>query len=261
MLLENRPKSSLRDKLNQIKDKGEGILSIYLTLGFPSKEETGELIDLLFRSGADIVEIGIPFSDPSADGSTIQFTSQKALENGIRVKDTWSILRNTKNRKNTVLMTYGNIPFHYGYQNFASDALESGAEGIILPDIPPELFPAELKSLQPIFLLTPLTGEKRLHMVAERSYGFNYIVSQLNVTGVQSNADKRVKNVISQVKKITPKTPNLIGFGVSNEQDAKNSMKIGADGIIIGSAFLKLLIDSKFSEIEDYISGIKSAIS
>jgi tryptophan synthase alpha chain len=239
----------LGKRLKDIKSAGEKALSIFVTAGYPELDSTAKLVWNLAEAGADLVEIGIPFSDPIADGVTIQKSSQKALENGITLK---RILHQVEEiRKGSelpvILMGYLNPVAKYGFQSFVKDAENAGVDGLILPDLIPE----ESFSYQEVvktskiglnYLVSPNTPGDRLRTIDGLTRDFIYCVALTGVTGSREGLPPGIADYLSRVKGATTH-PYLVGFGISNPQDAR-AIARHADGVIIGSAIIKLIAQS-----------------
>ena len=228
------------------KKRDDKILSLFLTAGYPDPAETVELMLNLANSGADIIELGMPYSDPLADGPTIQYASNEAIRHGIRMKRIFEMVKEFRQQSEipVILMGYLNPVIHYGTDAFCKDAAEAGVDGLILPDLPPEdaqmVHEAAIKNgLDMIFLVAPNTNDKRLEKIDQLSTGFVYCVSVTGVTGARSGEEvsTSVNRFINRVKAHITKNPVLIGFGIKNHDDA---MKIAAnaDGFIVGSALI-----------------------
>jgi tryptophan synthase alpha chain len=207
---------------------------------------SGKLIKALARSGADLVEIGIPFSDPLADGPTIQKATQRSLKAGCTVKKMMNMVRGLRRDTETplVFMTYYNIVFNYGISRFIKAAKSAGADGIIVPDLPMEESEelteiADKEDFSVILLAAPTTSPERFRKIAGRSRGFIYYVSLTGVTGTRKKLSASLKKDIRKLKKLTSK-PVCVGFGVSSASQARDIVQ-AADGIIVGSAIIKVL--------------------
>ncbi|MFC1865314.1 tryptophan synthase subunit alpha [Chloroflexota bacterium] len=221
-------------------------LIAYVTAGYPSLEATLELVPLLAQNGCDIIEIGIPFSDPMADGATIQHASHIALQNGTTPQDCLELAEKLRNQTDVplVFMTYYNPVFSYGIEKFCSECRGSGVDGLIIPDLPPdegmELEAASHKQgLDLVYLLAPTSTKERIRLVAEKSAGFIYLVSVVGITGARDKLPQNLDVFISRVRKETTK-PLCVGFGISTPQQAAQVAGI-ADGVIIGSQIIKLV--------------------
>jgi tryptophan synthase alpha chain len=241
---------------NRIKDlfesKKEDILSVFYTAGFPTLESTQLIAETLAKAGADIIEIGIPYSDPIADGPTIQESNTVALKNGIRLS---LILQLVKDIRKTVdipiiLMGYINPVMQYGIERFARDAAEAGVDGVILPDLPMSAFLDDYKTLfesvnlSNTFLISPTTSEERIRKIDSITDGFIYAVSASSITGAKGKFTAEQIAYFKKLKGMKLKNPFLIGFGVSNNETFSTASTYGA-GAIVGSAFINLLKESK----------------
>ena len=253
----------IRTLLQKRIESGHGCFAAYLTLGYPDLETSIEAMVASAKQGVDIIEIGVPFSDPIADGPIIQYTGNYALQQGNKPYHAWKA--STEIRKRTsalpIIMTYANIPFHYGYSKFAKKARESGICGLILPDLPLEYYPLELEMLEPIYLVSTLTKKERLRLLAEATNGFLYLISHLGITGEQQAYDTRLRSIIEESKKIDPSLPVLLGFGVHDEKSARNALDLGTDGIIVGSALLKTLGNNgDIGKLEELVHDINQGL-
>lgn len=245
-------------------------LIIYITAGYPSLSKTKELILELEKSGVDIIELGIPFSDPLADGPTIQLASQRALKNNVSLNDIISLVKDVRKKTEIplVFMTYYNPVFHFGAGRFVKESARSGVDGVIIPDLPPEEAKALVKSAKKhrfatIFLLTPTSIEKRIRLVSKASTGFIYYVSLTGVTGARHKLPAELKNKVRSIKRFT-KNPVCVGFGVSNPAQAGDIAK-AADGVIVGSAVINLIhknLGQKdlVQKIAGFVRGLKNAM-
>ena len=248
-------------------NSGKKILSVFLTAGFPDKNNFSQLALNILNAGADMLEIGFPFSDPLADGPIIQHSSQTALDNGINLKSTFNYLKEirTETGKPIILMGYANPVLSYGIKRFADDAKLCGANGVIIPDVPIEeydnFFDNSFDSLDTILLITPTTPDNRIKMIDEKSSGFIYCVSVSGTTGVHQQDKSSSIDFIKRTRNAVKKNKTLVGFGISNEEDAKLYAPY-CDGVIVGSAVIKSLMndDSRFSKTLRLVSKIKAAL-
>lgn len=236
----------------------------YIMAGDPSLERTKENVLLLEECGADIIELGVPFSDPLADGPTIQRAAERALKAGVTLKKVLSLMRELRHYTQIpiILMTYYNPVFKYGEPRFFDDAAELGVDGVIIPDLPPEeggevIKTAKIKGLSAIFLVAPTSTEERIRKIVKVSSGFVYYVALTGVTGSLVAIDDIFKKHIERVKQITEK-PLAVGFGVSTPDDAKNIAQM-ADGVIVGSAIVKKVYEHPKSA-RDFIKKLREAI-
>jgi tryptophan synthase alpha chain len=235
------------------KTKNKNILSIYFTSGYPELNSTVSVITELAKSGIDMIEIGIPFSDPVADGPVIQRSSEKALKNGMSLNILFEQLRNVREITDIplLLMGYINPVFKFGFENFLRKCSETGIDGTIIPDLPVETYREEYESLfhkygiENIFLLTPQSPVKRIRYLDSISNGFLYMVSTTATTGTINHFDDSQINYFNRIRTLDLKTPRLIGFGISD----KTTFNLACDysnGVIIGSAFIRSLDDPGF---------------
>ncbi len=231
--------------------KRKGILSIFFTAGYPSLKETTNILLALQENGVDMVEIGMPFSDPVADGPVIQESSKKALEEGMDLQLLLDQLETVKEKIKipVVLMGYLNPVLQYGYEKFCMKAAQVGVDGLILPDLPPEQFVETYQGisnqygLKNIHLITPLTTDERARYIDAVSNGFLYLVSAPSVTGGNLQEDKAADEYLQRIKNLNLENPGMVGFGISKPEHLKWISQY-ASGVIIGSAFIKVLKDS-----------------
>ena len=238
----------------------------YVTVGYPSLEATLKVVPLLASSGCDIVELGIPFSDPLADGATIQKASFHALQNGVTPELCLEAAKELSQKVDIplVFMTYFNPVFSYGLEEFCSACASSGIDGLIIPDLPPEEG-SELEAITQrqgidlIYLLAPTTTEERIRLVAERSRGFIYLVSVTGVTGVRDNLPPGLEAFVARVRK-TAIQPLCVGFGISTPEQARRVARI-ADGVIVGSRIIQLMeTDDFISPVGNFIKELRQAL-
>ncbi len=246
--------------------KNAKALIAYVTIGYPGIEATMEIVPMLAASGCDIIELGVPFSDPLADGATIQQASFRALENGVTTKKCLEIARQLRKEVNIPLlfMTYYNPVLKYGLEKFCRESSQSGINGIIIPDLPPdegcELENAGKKhGIDLIYLLAPTSNEERIELVAEHSHGFIYLVSVTGTTGARKELPDDLEKTVGKIRKKTSK-PLCIGFGISNPQQAGQVAHL-ADGVIIGSQIIKLMqIEDGFLSVCEFINELRQAL-
>ena len=233
-------------------DKGRKLFSLYFCAGCPTLESTAEVITPLDGRGVDMVEVGIPFSDPLADGPVIQAAATTALRNGMTLKKLFSQLAGIKDKVNIplVLMGYLNVIMHYGYEEFFKSCAECGVSGTIIPDLPFDDYLTEIKpvadryDIRVIMMITPETDEKRIRFIDEHTDGFIYMVSSASVTGAQSRFDNDKLDYFNRVNGMRLRNPRMIGFGISNRQTLESARR-NAAGTIIGSKFVSLLNEEK----------------
>ncbi len=237
----------------------------YIMAGDPSIEKTKEIVLMFEECGADIVELGVPFTDPLADGPTIQRAAERALKNGVTLKKVIAIVKDLRQKTKIplVLMTYYNPVFKYGEERFIADAKDAGVDGVIIPDLPPDeagefIRLAKNAALASIFLLAPTSTEDRIKKVASSSTGFIYYVSITGITGAQLLLDGSIEKSINGIHRITDK-PVAVGFGVSTPDEAKAVAGI-SDGVVIGSAIVKKAQGSLDKELRDFLLKLREAI-
>ncbi|NWJ49778.1 MAG: tryptophan synthase subunit alpha [Bacteroidetes bacterium] len=232
---------------NLFQTKGKDILSIYFTAGFPDLNDTAIILQQLQDSGADMVEVGIPFSDPMADGVVIQESSHHALQNGMNLDILFEQLEQVKTNITMpiILMGYLNPVFKYGMEKFCKRCVSAGVSGVIIPDLPLELYINDYATLFTKFnlfyipLVTPQTPDHRIEKLGRESKGFVYMVSTASITGSRPNLENS-SDYFLRVRKILPDTPLLIGFGIQDASSFNTASKY-ANGGIIGTAFIKAL--------------------
>lgn len=248
-------------------NRQKDILSVYFSAGHPELNDTSRIIEYLDHAGADIVEVGIPFSDPVADGPIIQQSSLKALKNGISVKLIFEQLANIREKTEIpiVLMGYFNPVLQFGVEKFCEKCQMVGVDGLILPDLPPELYIEKYKELfeknqiKNILLVPPQTSDDRIRMLDEWSGGFLYIVAASSTTGATNGFQQYQIDYFNRLQKLHLKSPKLIGFGISDNKTFAIANQY-ANGAIIGSAFIKVLEENRKNlkeNITDFVKGIK----
>jgi tryptophan synthase alpha chain len=245
--------------------KKSNILSVYFTAGFPNLNDTGIIAKHLADAGADIIEIGIPFSDPIADGPVIQESNNVALANGMTVKKLLAQVVQIKQEVSTpiILMGYINPVLQYGMEKFCKEAAAAGVSGLILPDMPMDEYQKSFKTLfdryglSNTFLISPTTSEARIRIIDEASTSFIYAVSSSSTTGAKSGFTEEQLNYFEKLKKMKLKNPFLVGFGISNHQTFAAVSQYGA-GAIVGSAFITMLKNSSNlkNDIESFVKSI-----
>lgn len=260
----------LDETLNRLKAKGEKALITYIMAGDPSLQETEELVLELERAGADIIELGVPFSDPIADGPVIQKAAERGLRSGTSLRMILESVRHL--RTNTqipiVLMAYYNNIHAFGEAEFCRKAVEAGVDGLIVPDMPPDEAgplhgPADAAGLHLIFLLAPTSTAARRAYVAKESGGFVYYVSITGITGAKLNDIAGVRDNVAKIRKHT-KTPVAVGFGVATPDDAARVADV-ADGVIVGSAIVRRVGEHGqdgrlIQEVGSFVRSLKAAM-
>ena len=257
----------IKEKFAELESRKEKALIAYIMAGFPNEKATITTVRGLVKGGADIIELGFPFSDPLADGPVIQNASTISLEKGTKITKFFSLVK--KIRKETdiplVLMTYTNLLYHKGYSKFISEAKKAGIDGFILPDMSVEESKEYLKAAKnnadTIFLISPNTNKTRVQKITKASSGFLYLVAVFGTTGVKTGIKKYTLDAIKQVKKQTKgKIPIGVGFGISTPEDVKKYIKAGADAVIVGSAYLKLIEKTPQSKLESKITSFTRSL-
>ena len=252
------------NRINQIFKRKENLLSIYFTAGFPRIDDTVKIIKELDKSQVDIIEIGLPFSDPLADGPTIQKSSEKALSNGMTTNLLFDQLKDLRKISDipVVIMGYFNPILQYGIEKFCSNCKDVGIDGLIIPDLPADIFKKNYKiifekyKLNMMFLITPQTSNERIKLIDDLSKGFIYMVSSYSVTGAKDSFDKYQVEYFERIKKMNLSNPLLIGFGISNKKTFQSACQ-NSNGAIIGSAYIKYIENHGVSKTRDFIKLIK----
>jgi tryptophan synthase alpha chain len=248
-------------------DKQSDILNIYFTAGYPNLADTRIVLKAIQEAGADMVEIGMPYSDPVADGETIQESNQTALNNGMSVAVLFEQLSNMRSegiKLPILLMGYFNPVYQYGIENFCKKCQEIGIDGLILPDLPVDEYHLNYKSIFDeygifnIFLITPQTKDARIRLIDEISEGFIYMVSSASVTGKTSGISPDMEAYFTRVNAMGLKNPRLVGFGIKDKQSFSTAAQY-ASGAIIGSQFVRVLTEARDLEadIKDYVRSIR----
>ena len=256
---------------NRIKDlfetKKKNILSVFYTAGFPTLDSTVLIAETLEQSGVDIIEIGIPYSDPIADGPTIQESNKIALDNGIKLSMIIEYVKSIRKSVNIpiILMGYVNPVMQYGIEKFAKDASAAGVDGVILPDLPMDAYLDEYKklfdsvNLSNTFLISPTTSEERIRKIDAVTDGFIYAVSASSITGARGTFGAEQLAYFKKLQGLKLKNPYLIGFGISNHETFTTASTYSA-GAIVGSAFINVLKDSKdvVNDITAFVTSLKN---
>ena len=246
-------------------EKKNGILSLYFCAGHPSLDITAQIIRTLEKKGVDMIEVGIPFSDPMADGPVIQDAATKALRNGMTLKLLFDQLADIRKdvKMPLVLMGYLNPVYQYGYEPFFKKCSETGLDGVIIPDLPFNDYLSKVKpvadkyDVRIIMLITPETSDERIRFIDDNTDGFIYMVSSAATTGAQKEFDKRKQEYFNHVNGMGLKHPRMIGFGISNKQTLESAQH-NAAGCIIGSKFVQLL--EEYGNAEDAFGALKEAL-
>ena len=254
--------------MNRIQSKlqeHKKIISIYFTAGYPSLNDTVTIIKNLEDSGVDMIEIGLPFSDPLADGPTIQASSTQALKNGMTTEILFDQLANIRESVSIplIIMGYFNPILQYGVENFCAKCEEIGIDGLILPDLPVDVYDETYKEiferhgLINVFLITPQTSEERIRFIDSISNGFIYMVSSASTTGAQSGFGKVQTDYFKRISNMKLNNPQIVGFGISNHETFTQATQF-AKGAIIGSAFVKYISSEGFNDLGFFTKTILS---
>ena len=255
------------NRINQLlENKKQDILSVYFTAGYPHLNDTEKIIIELEKAGVDLIEIGIPFSDPLADGPVIQKSSEKALSNGISLELSFEQLENIRQKVSIplIFMGYLNPIMQYGIEKFCEKAAEIGIDGTIIPDLPLDIYQKEYRTifeqnnLSNILLITPQTSSDRLKTIDEATDSFIYMVSSTATTGTKSIDPNALSQFADKIRKVNLKSPKIIGFGISDKESFQNACKY-ANGAIIGTAFIKAISES--GDLSENIRGFVKSIN
>ncbi|OUR99303.1 tryptophan synthase subunit alpha [Flavobacteriales bacterium 33_180_T64] len=252
--------------MNRIQQKlkeDKKLLSIYFSAGFPNLNDTVAIIKNLEKSGVDMIEIGLPFSDPLADGPTIQASSTQALKNGMTTEVLFNQLKDIRKTVSIplIIMGYFNPILQYGVEAFCKKCKTIGIDGLIIPDLPIDVYNNEYKTifetygLINVFLITPQTSVERIKFIDSISNGFIYMVSSASVTGSSSGFGDAQINYFKRIADMTLKNPQIVGFGISNNETFTQATQY-AKGAIIGSAFIKFLSNNTFNKIDEFSNSI-----
>ncbi|MFH6960492.1 tryptophan synthase subunit alpha [Flavobacterium aquidurense] len=252
------------NRITQKLQEDKKILSIYFSAGYPNLNDTVQIIQDLEKNGVDLIEIGLPFSDPLADGPTIQASSTQALKNGMTTQILFDQLKNIRESVKIplIIMGYFNPMLQYGVEAFCATCAEIGIDGLIIPDLPVDVYADEYKAifekygLINVFLITPQTSDERIRFIDSVSNGFIYMVSSASVTGSQSGFGNTQESYFERISNMNLKNPQIIGFGISNKETFNQATKF-AKGAIIGSAFIKHLSENGSAKINEFVGEIR----
>jgi tryptophan synthase alpha chain len=252
------------NRINQKLQEDKKILSIYFSAGYPNLNDTVQIIQDLEKNGVDMIEIGLPFSDPLADGPTIQASSTTALHNGMTTQILFDQLKDIRKSVNIplVIMGYFNPMLQYGVENFCKKCAEIGIDGLIIPDLPVDVYAEQYKAtfdkygLINVFLITPQTSDERIRFIDSVSSGFIYMVSSASVTGSQSGFGSTQEDYFKRIADMNLKNPQVIGFGINNAETFNQATQ-HAKGAIIGSAFITHLKENGTEKISEFVKAIR----
>ena len=251
------------NRINQKLQEDKNILSIYFTAGYPNLNDTVNIIQDLEKSGVDLIEIGLPFSDPLADGPTIQASSTQALKNGMTTEVLFNQLKEIRKTVNIplIIMGYFNPMLQYGVGAFCKKCSEIGIDGLIIPDLPIDVYNEQYKAtfdtygLINVFLITPQTSEERIRFIDAISTGFIYMVSSASVTGSASGFGSEQTKYFKRIADMKLNNPQIVGFGISNKETFGQATE-HSKGAIIGSAFIKHLEFDGIADIQSFVVSI-----
>ncbi|PSB35657.1 tryptophan synthase subunit alpha [Stenomitos frigidus] len=263
--------TSISQRFETLRDHARCALIPFITAGDPDLETTAEALRLLDRSGADLIELGVPYSDPLADGPVIQAAATRALQKGTRLDQVLEVVRSVSPTLQApiILFTYYNPILNRGVEPYLQQIAAAGVRGLVVPDLPLEeaetlLKPASEFGIEVTLLIAPTSPKERILAIAERSQGFIYLVSTTGVTGVRAQVQARVKDLLLDLRNVTDK-PIGVGFGISQPEHARQVMDWGADAVIVGSAFVKRLADGTPAQglqaIATFCQSLKASIA
>lgn len=252
------------NRINKTLNTDKKLLSIYFTAGYPKPDDTVKIIQDLEKSGVDFIEIGLPFSDPLADGPTIQESSTRALKAGMTTNKLFDQLKDIRESVKIplIIMGYFNPILQYGIEKFCERCRETGIDGLIIPDLPVDVYNDQYRSifekygLINIFLITPQTSDERIHYIDSVSNGFIYMVSSASVTGSTKGFGKETREYFQRISSMELRNPQIIGFGI-NDKETFDQATENAAGAIIGSAFVKHLTVNGTTKIAKFVNSIK----
>ena len=262
---------SVSERMNALRDRGQCALIPYITAGDPDLETTAAALKVLDRSGADLIELGVPYSDPLADGPVIQAASTRSLSRGTKLKDVLAIVKQVSPEIQApiILFTYYNPILNRGIEAFLQTIADAGVKGLVVPDLPLEetetlMKPALEYGIEVVLLVAPTSPKERIEAIAKQSQGFIYLVSVTGVTGIRTAVEGRVQDLLMDLNSVTDK-PIAVGFGISQVGHAHQVMEWGADAVVVGSAFVKRLADGSSEQglqaVESFCRSLKAAIT
>ncbi|RMF62569.1 MAG: tryptophan synthase subunit alpha [Cyanobacteria bacterium J069] len=261
---------SVSDCMTALRDRAQCALIPFITAGDPDLDTTAKALQVLDRSGADLIELGVPYSDPLADGPVIQAAAARALQKGVRLEDVLDLVQTVSPTLQApiILFTYYNPILNRGIENFLTRAYEAGARGLVVPDLPLEemdsvLQPAAEIGIEVTLLVAPTSPKDRIQAIAQNAQGFIYLVSVTGVTGMRSQIGSRVQDLLMDLRSVTDK-PIGVGFGISEPSQARQVMEWGADAVIVGSAFVKRLAEGEphqaLEAVETFCRSLKASL-
>lgn len=262
--------TTISQTFKTLRDRHQCALIPFITAGDPDLDTTAKALRVLDQAGADIIELGVPYSDPLADGPVIQAAATRALQRGVTLENVLKLVKEAKNEVKApiILFTYYNPIFYRGIETFLQQIAEAGVQGLVVPDLPLEeaqslLKPAASKGIEVTLLVAPTSPTERIQAIAQQSQGFIYLVSVTGVTGMRSQVATGVETLLNNLRHVSDK-PIGVGFGISEPEHAIRVQKWGADAVIVGSAFVKRLIDGSPEEgltaIAEFCRSLKQAM-
>ncbi len=258
---------SVSSCFESLRDRHECALIPFITAGDPDLATTAKALIALDRAGADIIELGVPYSDPLADGPVIQAAATRALQAGVKLADVLAVVAKVSPeiKAPIILFTYYNPILSLGIPEFLRRVVAAGVKGLVVPDLPLEesttlLEPASLMGIEVIMLVAPTSPPDRMKAIAASAQGFVYLVSVTGVTGMREGMGSNIGGILNQLRSLTDK-PIAVGFGISDPVQAKQVKELGADGVIVGSAMVKKLASEGVESIEQFCRDLKAAIS
>jgi len=263
--------TSVSECFKNLREAGKCALIPFITAGDPDLATTAKALRILDRSGADIIELGVPYSDPLADGPTIQAAATRALQKGVKLEDVLTIVKDVSPdlKSPIVLFTYYNPIFYRGVESFLKQIVAAGVKGLVVPDLPLEeaqtlIKPAAEVGIEVILLVAPTSPKDRIEAIATQSRGFIYLVSVTGVTGMRSQVATGVEDLLKNLRDLSDR-PIGVGFGISSPEQALKVKQWGADGVIVGSAFVKRLAEKSpeagLAAIAEFCQSLKEAIT
>lgn len=263
--------TSISAYFQTLRDRQQCALIPFITAGDPNLETTAEALRILDRNGADFIELGVPYSDPLADGPVIQAAATRALQKGTKLEQVLEMLHTLSPslKAPVILFTYYNPILYRGIKSFLGEIATAGVKGLVVPDLPLEeseelIQTAASFGIEVILLVAPTSSRDRIEAIARKSQGFIYLVSVTGVTGIRAQIQDRVKDLITDLRSVTDK-PIGVGFGISDSEQAHQVMEWGADAVIVGSAFVKRLAEGSPTEglqaVEQFCRELKTAIT
>jgi tryptophan synthase alpha chain len=259
--------TSVSSCFQSLRDRHQCALIPFITAGDPDLATTAQALIALDRAGADIIELGVPYSDPLADGPVIQAAATRALQSGVKLADVLAVVAKVSPeiKAPIILFTYYNPILNLGIPEFLRRIVAAGVKGLVVPDLPLEesttlLEPASLMGIEVIMLVAPTSPPDRMKAIAASAQGFVYLVSVTGVTGMREGMGSNVAGILNQLRSLTDK-PIAVGFGISDPVQAKQIKELGADGVIVGSAMVKKLAAEGVNSIEQFCRDLKTAIS